>query len=163
MKRTVDLGLGSNLGNRWAYLKQAVCNLPDVQEVSPIYETAPVGGPDQDSYLNCVVQLNTDLTGRRLLEECQNQERFADRIREERWGPRTLDVDLLWIAGEEIEDPDLIVPHPRMKERGFVLIPLRDLDSTLVDSFKDSEEVIASSINSVNKVGLLSDEKFDGK
>jgi 7,8-dihydro-6-hydroxymethylpterin-pyrophosphokinase len=110
-----------------------------------------------------VVQLNTDLTGRRLLEECQNQERFADRIREERWGPRTLDVDLLWIAGEEIEDPDLIVPHPRMKERGFVLIPLRDLDSTLVDSFKDSEEVIASSINSVNKVGLLSDEKFDGK
>ena len=163
MKRTVYLGLGSNLGNRWAYLKQAVCNLPDVQEVSPIYETAPVGGPDQDSYLNCVVQLNTDLTGRRLLEECQNQERFADRIREERWGPRTLDVDLLWISGEEIEDPDLIVPHPRMKERGFVLIPLRDLDSTLVDSFKDSEEVIASSINSVNKVGLLSDEKFDGK
>ena len=163
MKRTVYLGLGSNLGNRWAYLKQAVCNLPDVQEVSPIYETAPVGGPDQDSYLNCVVQLNTDLTGRRLLEECQNQERFADRIREERWGPRTLDVDLLWIAGEEIADPDLIVPHPRMKERGFVLIPLRDLDSTLVDSFKDSEEVIASSINSVNKVGLLSDEKFDGK
>ncbi len=163
MKRTVYLGLGSNLGNRWAYLKQAVCNLPDVQEVSPIYETAPVGGPDQDSYLNCVVQLNTDLTGRRLLEECQNQERFADRIREERWGPRTLHVDLLWIAGEEIADPDLIVPHPRMKERGFVLIPLRDLDSTLVDSFKDSEEVIASSINSVNKVGLLSDEKFDGK
>mgnify|MGYP001302351041 FL=1 len=163
MKRTVYLGLGSNLGNRWVYLKQAVCNLPDVQEVSPIYETAPVGGPDQDSYLNCVVQLNTDLTGRRLLEKCQEQERFADRVREERWGPRTLDVDLLWIEGETIEDPDLIVPHPRMKERGFVLIPLRDLDSTLVDSFKDSEEVIASAINSVNKVGLLSDEKFDGK
>ena len=163
MKRTVYLGIGSNLGNRWAYLKQAVYNLPDVQEVSPIYETEPVGGPDQDPYLNCVVQLNTDLTGRRLLEECQEQERFADRVREERWGPRTLDVDLLWIEGETIEDPDLIVPHPRMKERGFVLIPLRDLDSTLVDSFKDSEEVIASSINSVNKVGLLSDEKFDGK
>ena len=165
MKRTVYLGLGSNLGNKWAYLKQAVCNLPDVQEVSPVYETAPVGGPDQDSYLNCVVQLNTDLTGRRLLEECQKQERFAARVREERWGPRTLDVDLLWIVGEEIEDPDLIVPHPRMKDRGFVLIPLRDLDSTLVDSFKDSEEVIASSINSVTKVGLLPDvdRMFDGK
>jgi len=163
MKRTVYLGLGSNLGNRWSYLKQAVCNLPDVQEVSPVYETAPVGGPDQDAYLNCVVRLNTDLTARRLLEECQEQERFADRVREERWGPRTLDVDLLWIEGETIGDPDLIVPHPRMKERGFVLIPLRDLNSPLVDSFEDSEEVITSSINSVVKVGLLSDEKFDGK
>jgi len=163
MKRTVYLGLGSNLGNRWGYLKRAVSHLPDVKEVSPVYETAPVGGPDQDPYLNCVVQLNTDLTGRRLLEECQNQERSANRVRQERWGPRTLDVDLLWIEGEKIEEEDLIVPHPRITERGFVLIPLKDLDPALVGSFENSEEVISSSIDSVIKVGLLLEEKFNGE
>ncbi|HJP15979.1 MAG TPA: 2-amino-4-hydroxy-6-hydroxymethyldihydropteridine diphosphokinase [Acidimicrobiales bacterium] len=163
MKRTVYLGLGSNLGNRWDYLKRAVSNLSDVKEVSPVYETAPVGGPDQDLYLNCVVQLSTDLTGHCLLEECQNQERSANRIRQERWGPRTLDIDLLWIDGETIKDQDLIVPHPRMTERGFVLIPLKDLDPVLVDSFEGSEEVIASSLNSVLKVGFLLDENFNGE
>ena len=97
MKRTVYLGLGSNLGNRLEYLQLAVSNLPDVSKVSPVYETAPVGGPDQGPYLNCVVQLKTELTGQDLLAECQKQEKLADRIRKERWGPRTLDVDLLWI------------------------------------------------------------------
>jgi 2-amino-4-hydroxy-6-hydroxymethyldihydropteridine diphosphokinase len=97
------------------------------------------------------------------LEECQNQERSANRIRQERWGPRTLDIDLLWIDGETIKDQDLIVPHPRMTERGFVLIPLKDLDPVLVDSFEGSEEVIASSLNSVLKVGFLLDENFNGE
>ena len=97
------------------YLQLAVSNLPDVSKVSPVYETAPVGGPDQGPYLNCVVQLKTELTGQDLLTECQKQEKLAERIRKERWGPRTLDVDLLWIDGEVIEEENLTVPHPRMK------------------------------------------------
>ena len=163
MKRTVYLGLGSNLGNRLEYLQLAVSNLPDVSKVSPVYETAPVGGPDQGPYLNCVVQLKTELTGQDLLVECQKQEKLADRIRKERWGPRTLDVDLLWIDGEVIEEENLTVPHPRMKERGFVLIPLRDLDPTLVDSFPDSREVISGDLDSVIKIGTLLDETLNGK
>ena len=163
MKRTAYLGLGSNLGNRLEYLQLAVSNLPDVSKVSPVYETAPVGGPEQGSYLNCGVQLKTELTGRDLLTECQKQEKLADRIRTERWGPRTLDVDLLWIDGEGIEEEDLTVPHPRMKERGFVLIPLRDLDPALVDSFSDSEEVISGAFDSVIKFGFLSDETPNGE
>ena len=163
MKRTVYLGLGSNLGNRLEYLQLAVSNLPDVSKVSPVYETAPVGGPDQGPYLNCVVQLKTELTGQDLLVECQKQEKLADRIRKERWGPRTLDVDLLWIDGEVIEEENLTVPHPRMKERGFVLIPLRDLDPTLVDSFPDSREVISGDLDSVIKIGTLLDETPNGK
>ena len=163
MKRTAYLGLGSNLGNRLEYLQLAVSNLPDVSKVSPVYETAPVGGPDQGPYLNCVVQLKTELTGQDLLVECQKQEKLADRIRKERWGPRTLDVDLLWIDGEVIEEENLTVPHPRMKERGFVLIPLRDLDPTLVDSFPDSREVISGDLDSVIKIGTLLDETLNGK
>ena len=163
MKRTVYLGLGSNLGNRLEYLQLAVSNLPDVSKVSPVYETAPVGGPDQGPYLNCVVQLKTELTGQDLLVECQKQEKLADRIRKERWGPRTLDVDLLWIDGEVIEEENLTVPHPRMKERGFVLIPLRDLDPTLVDSFPNSQKVISADLDSVIKIGTLLDETPNGK
>ena len=163
MKRTVYLGLGSNLGNRLEYLQLAVSNLPDVSKVSPVYETAPVGGPDQGPYLNCVVQLKTELTGQDLLTECQKQEKLAERIRKERWGPRTLDVDLLWIDGEVIEEENLTVPHPRMKERGFVLIPLRDLAPTLVDSFPNSQKVISGDLDSVIKIGTLLDETPNGK
>ena len=163
MKRIVYLGLGSNLGNRLEYLQLAVSNLPDVSKVSPVYETAPVGGPDQGPYLNCVVQLKTELTGQDLLTECQKQEKLADRIRKERWGPRTLDVDLLWIDGEIIEEENLTVPHPRMKERGFVLIPLRDLDPTLVDSFPNSQKVINGDLDSVIKIGTLFDETPNGE
>ena len=95
--------------------------------------------------------------------ECQKQEKLADRIRKERWGPRTLDVDLLWIDGEVIEEENLTVPHPRMKERGFVLIPLRDLDPTLVDSFPNSQKVISGDLDSVIKIGTLLDETLNGK
>jgi len=127
------LGLGSNLGDRWAHLRGAVAALPDVVAVSPVYETEPVGGPaGQGRYLNCVVELDTDLGPRELLEAAQRVEAAAGRVRAERWGPRTLDVDVLIVDDLAVDDPDLVVPHPRLWERDFVLIPLADLAPDLV-------------------------------
>jgi 2-amino-4-hydroxy-6-hydroxymethyldihydropteridine diphosphokinase len=126
------LGLGSNLGDRRSTLAAAVRALPDVVAVSPVYETDPVGGPDQGPFLNLVVELDTERSARELLAVCAEREAAAERVRTVRWGPRTLDVDVLWIDGVELDDPDLIVPHPRMGERRFVLAPLRDLAPDLV-------------------------------
>ena len=127
------LGLGSNLGDRRTYLRAAVDRLPDLVAVSPVYETDPVGGPPgQGAYLNCVVELWTARTPRELLTAAQAAEAAAARVRVERWGPRTLDVDVLLVGDETVDDPDLIVPHPRMWERGFVLVPLADLAPELV-------------------------------
>ena len=129
----VFLALGSNQGDRWRFLREAVASLPDVVGVSGVYETDPVGGPGgQDPYLNCVVELATDLPPRQLLGICHRLETAAERVRHERWGPRTLDVDILLVEGVELDDPDLQIPHPRMRERRFVLEPLRDLAPELV-------------------------------
>jgi 2-amino-4-hydroxy-6-hydroxymethyldihydropteridine diphosphokinase len=127
------LGIGSNLGERLAYLQLAVDQLAvaagvTVLDVSPVYETAPVGGPEQPDYLNAVVAVETTLTAHELLGVAQRIEAEADRVREVRWGPRTLDVDVLLVGDERVDDPDLVVPHPRMSERAFVLVPLADLD-----------------------------------
>ena len=92
------LALGSNLGDRWGFLRDAVACLPDVVAVSNVYETPPVGGPDQGPYLNCVVRLETLLSARALLEEARRRENEAGRERIEHWGPRTLDVDVLWVT-----------------------------------------------------------------
>lgn len=122
------LALGSNLGDRRAFLAEAVASIPDLVAVSPVYETAPVGGPDaQGAYLNLVVELDTERTARELLELCGRLESAAGRVRLERWGPRTLDVDVLWVDGVSVDEPDLVVPHPRMLERRFVQVPLLDL------------------------------------
>ena len=127
------VGLGSNLGDRWVHLRQAVAALPDVVAVSPVYETEPVGGPEgQGSYLNAVVELETELTPRRLLEVARRLEEAAARVRGERWGPRTLDVDVLLVGDLSVDEPDLVVPHPRMWERRFVVAPLADLAPELV-------------------------------
>ncbi len=122
------LGLGSNLGDRRAALRTAVAALPDVVAVSPVYETEPVGGPaGQSPYLNLVVGLETDLTPRELLELAHALEAAAGRVRTERNGPRTLDVDVLLVGHLTVDEPDLVVPHPRMWQRRFVLVPLADL------------------------------------
>jgi 2-amino-4-hydroxy-6-hydroxymethyldihydropteridine diphosphokinase len=128
------LGLGSNLGDRLGLVGDAVDRLVAVGRVavSPLYETDPVGGPEQGAFLNVVVELDTDLSPRQLLAVARRLEQAAERVREERWGPRTLDVDVLWVDGAEVHDPDLEVPHPRMWERRFVLAPLRDLAPDLV-------------------------------
>jgi 2-amino-4-hydroxy-6-hydroxymethyldihydropteridine diphosphokinase len=122
------LALGSNLGDRRRQLQRAVGGIPDLVAVSSVYETGPVGGPDdQGRYLNMVVALDTDLTPRQLLELCARLETEAGRVRVERWGPRTLDVDVLWVDGQRVDEPDLQVPHPRMLERRFVQVPLLEV------------------------------------
>ncbi len=133
------LALGSNLGDRLAHLQLAVDALagsPGVRvlAISRVYETAPVGGPPQDAYLNAVVAIETDLTPHELLHRCQQIEQLAARERTERWGPRTLDVDVLLFDGTRLDTDDLTIPHPRMWERGFVLAPLRDVAPDLVDA-----------------------------
>ena len=127
------LGIGANLGDRVAHLQSAVDGLAgapgiDVVTVSPVYEAAPVGGPPQPDYLNAVVAVDTTLTPRELLDLAHHLEAEAQRVREERWGPRTLDVDVLLVGDLSVDEPDLVVPHPRMTERAFVLVPLADLD-----------------------------------
>jgi 2-amino-4-hydroxy-6-hydroxymethyldihydropteridine diphosphokinase len=136
--RRAYLGIGSNLGDRLGYLQLAVDALVatadiEVVAVSRVYETAPVGGPPQDAYLNAVVAIDTGLDPFELLHECQRIEEHAQRVRAERWGPRTLDVDLLLLDDCRVDDPVLTLPHPRMWERGFVLAPLRDVAPDLVD------------------------------
>jgi 2-amino-4-hydroxy-6-hydroxymethyldihydropteridine diphosphokinase len=122
------LGLGSNLGDRRGHLVDAVGSLGAVTAVSPVYETDPVGGPGgQPAYLNIVVAIETELSPRELLGVCHRLEAAADRVRAERWGPRTLDVDILWIDGVTVDEPDLVVPHPRMRQRRFVMAPLADI------------------------------------
>ncbi len=147
------LGLGSNLGDRIGYLREAVAAVPDLAGVSDVYETAPVGGPEQGPYLNLVVQLRTRMGARELLGVCQGLESAAQRVREVRWGARTLDVDVLWVDGETVTEPDLIVPHPRMFERSFVLIPLGDLAADLLPEGFDVDS--ASRRDEVERLGRL--------
>ena len=121
------LGLGSNVGDRLAHLRSAVASLSGVIGVSDVYETDPVGGPEQGRFLNIVVAIETDLDARALLGVCHRIESAAGRVRDVRWGPRTLDVDILWMDGVTIDEDDLQIPHPRMWERRFVLRPLADV------------------------------------
>lgn len=135
----VYLALGSNIGDRLSYLQLAVDALAaadgvEVVAVSRVYETAPVGGPPQDAFLNAVVAAETALDPYLLLALAQRIEADAQRVRAERWGPRTLDVDVLLYDELRQDDPVLTVPHPRMWERGFVLAPLRDVAPALVDA-----------------------------
>lgn len=127
------LSLGSNMGDRVGMLRQAVRLLKEhpaieVMNISSLYETAPVGFTEQDAFLNMVVQLQTSLTAYELLEICQDIEQTLDRKREIRWGPRTIDLDILLYNQDEFETKNLVIPHPRMHERAFVLVPLLELD-----------------------------------
>lgn len=145
------LGLGSNLGDRRALLLDAVRSLDGVVAVSDVYETEPMGGPGgQDAFLNLVVELDTDATPRQLLGVCHRLESAALRVREERWGPRTLDVDVLWCDHPPVDEPDLVVPHPRMYARRFVLAPLSELAPDLV-----SPETLERSDGHVKRLGPL--------
>ena len=160
-RRRAFIGLGSNLGDRQARLQAAVAALReggDVVGVSPVYETSPVGGPKgQGPYFNVVVELATTDTPHQLLERSQALEAAAGRVRTVRWGPRTLDADVLWVEGCEVDEPDLTVPHPRMWERRFVLQPLSDLAPDLVPSDR-----LGASGGDVVRMGRL-DATFDDR
>jgi 2-amino-4-hydroxy-6-hydroxymethyldihydropteridine diphosphokinase len=147
------LALGSNLGDRVGHLQRAVAAIPDLVALSAVYETDPVGGPEQQgAYLNLVAELDTTSSPRQLLALCQRLEAEAARVREVRWGPRTLDVDVLWVEGATVDEPDLEVPHPRMWERRFVLAPLADLAPDLA-----SPDQVAASVGEVRRLGALDD------
>jgi 2-amino-4-hydroxy-6-hydroxymethyldihydropteridine diphosphokinase len=148
--RRAFLGLGSNVGDRQRHLTDAVESLTGVVAVSPVYETDPVGGPAQDAFLNIVVELSTTLSPRELLGVAHRLESAAGRVRTERWGPRTLDVDVLLVGDLELEEADLVVPHPRMWQRRFVLAPLADLAPELVP-----DDLLAVAEGRVSVIGPL--------
>jgi 2-amino-4-hydroxy-6-hydroxymethyldihydropteridine diphosphokinase len=130
---TAYLGLGSNLGDRLANLQDAVDLLVRepglrVAASSRVWETAPVGGPPQPDYLNAVLRIETDRSPSELLDACRRVESSLGRVRLERWGPRTIDVDLLLYDEATVDEPDLVVPHPRIAERAFVILPLLELE-----------------------------------
>ena len=145
------LGMGSNLGDRRGLLSEALVALPDLVAVSPLYESEPVGGPpDQPWFLNLVAELSSPRSPRQLLEVCQELEVAARRERAVRFGPRTLDVDVLLVDDLRVDEPDLVVPHPRMWERRFVLRPLADLAPELVPP-----ELEARAVGRIRAAGTL--------
>jgi 2-amino-4-hydroxy-6-hydroxymethyldihydropteridine diphosphokinase len=135
--RSAVLALGSNLGDRGDILQggvDAIAGLPGVRvtAVSPVYETVPVGGPPQPDYLNAVALIETATGSRELLSQLHEAEAAFDRVRLVRWGPRTLDIDIITVANELSDDQELTLPHPRAHERAFVLAPWHDADPVAV-------------------------------
>ncbi|MEH7093582.1 2-amino-4-hydroxy-6-hydroxymethyldihydropteridine diphosphokinase [Neobacillus vireti] len=136
MENTAFIALGSNIGNRYDNIVSAINRLksyPAIQLVnlSSVYETDPVGYEDQDVFLNMVIKVQTNLSAMELLEICLKIELELGRKREIKWGPRTIDLDILTFNQENIESEKLTIPHPRIVERAFVLVPLVEIDSNL--------------------------------
>lgn len=129
---TAYLGLGSNMGDRWAQLNQAIALIGQtegitVRKISSVFETAPVGLLEQPHFYNLVVEIETSLSPIALLRTALAIEKRLHRVRVVRWGPRTIDIDLLLYDDRVIQLDELEIPHPRMHERAFVLIPLKEL------------------------------------
>lgn len=157
------VSLGSNLGDRLGYMLAGLDGLRRLGQsisVSKLYETAPVGGPDQDPFLNAVVVIDSDLTPHELLERLQQIESESNRSRDTRWGPRTLDTDLIATDGSPIDDPPrLVVPHPRASERRFVLQPLTDVwPEALVDGRLTATDALKGTL--VQDLSVL-DDRWD--
>ncbi|MBI3609482.1 MAG: 2-amino-4-hydroxy-6-hydroxymethyldihydropteridine diphosphokinase [Nitrospirae bacterium] len=126
------IGIGSNMGDRQAYCEEAVRRIARfpktaILAASSLYETAPLEIPDQDRFINAVVAVRTELSPHELLRACQEVEQFLGRKRSVRFGPRTIDLDVLFYGDRIIQEPGLTIPHPRMHERRFVLEPLAEI------------------------------------
>ena len=136
---TAYIGIGSNVGERSSFCRRAVSALDDTPEIrvtatSSLYETEPVGGPPQRSFINLVARIETTLGPRTLLGVCKEIERMLGREPSDiRWGPRVVDLDVLTFGDEKINDEDLEIPHPRMLQRKFVLIPLLEIEPEASD------------------------------
>ncbi len=146
---TVYLSIGTNMGDREANLKLAVRLLTEaqgvtVEAISSIYETAPVGFVDQASFLNIAVRLSSSLSPSDMLRLCQDIEQELGRVREFRWGPRIIDLDILLYNHENIETESLIVPHERMFERAFVLVPLMEISGPSIGQLRRAQEALES-------------------
>lgn len=149
------IGLGSNVGDRQQHLVAAVSALSEQfgdATVSPVYETEPVGGPEQDPFLNAVVEVEDDRGPLYVLDVCQEIEHARGRVRNERWGPRTLDLDILVSDAQPYRDERLTIPHPRVSEREFVLRPLCDVWP---------EVEVASGLSATEALHLVDDQGVD--
>ena len=129
---TTYLGIGSNLGQREGYIHRAIELLQtspgiDVKRVSSLYETDPVGGPPQGKFLNGTLEIQTSLSPRDLLQRLKEIEKLTGRLARERYGPREIDLDILLYGDHQIQEPDLVIPHPEMWKRSFVLTPLKEI------------------------------------
>ena len=127
------IGIGSNIGDSVSTVRRAIDEIEatfdvDVYERSSLYRTRPVGGPEQDDYINVVVVMHCDRDPDRVLAGLQGIEHEFGRVREVRWGPRTLDLDIIAVDDMISIDPDLTLPHPRAHERAFVLVPWHEID-----------------------------------
>ncbi|OHW62088.1 2-amino-4-hydroxy-6-hydroxymethyldihydropteridine pyrophosphokinase [Andreesenia angusta] len=149
MSKRAYLGIGGNIGDRKANIEGAIEILRssdsiEVTKVSSLYETEPVGYEDQDWFVNVVVEIKTTLSPYELLGYCQSIENELKRVRLIRWGPRTIDVDVLLYEGYESDAEDLTVPHPRMTERAFVMVPLYEINDDLQIAGKHISELMES-------------------
>ncbi|MBE0069478.1 2-amino-4-hydroxy-6-hydroxymethyldihydropteridine diphosphokinase [Thermoanaerobacterium thermosaccharolyticum] len=142
------MSIGSNVGDREGYLKSALNeltkNLVIIEKVSPIYETEPVGYKEQAKFLNAVVQTKTELKPHELLKIINTVEKELGRERLIRWGPRTIDIDILLYGDVTINDDDLKIPHERMWERAFVLVPLNDIAPNIVKGGMKLSDIVES-------------------
>lgn len=162
--RNTFISIGSNIGDRLHHLKEAIRLLHATEElsvamISSIYETAPVGYTDQADFLNIVIGVETELDALSLLAVCQEIELELGRVRDIRWGPRTVDLDILLYSNESIVMENLIVPHPRMHERAFVLIPLLEIAPTVAHPMTGKQ---FSEEAAVHDGGITVWQKVDG-
>jgi 2-amino-4-hydroxy-6-hydroxymethyldihydropteridine diphosphokinase len=150
--RRAYLSLGTNIEDRYEHLSSAIPIVASADDyrLSQVYETEPVGGVAQDDFWNLVVELTTSASAYELLERARRAETAAGRTREVRWGPRTLDVDVLLVGDEVLDDLELTIPHPRLYERAFVLVPLAELAPELV-----SDEDRTRAVGAVRELGTL--------
>ena len=160
-KNKVYLSLGSNIGKRKEYIQKAIEAIEKTEGIrvlkkSGLYETTPVGYLEQDLFLNAVIKIETDFSAREILKIINKIEAELDRKREIRWGPRTIDIDILIFSDKKINEPDLIVPHKEMMNRLFVLVPLIEI----YDGEYFDKEKIAEKINELVKAGDQKIEKI---
>ncbi len=163
----VYLSMGSNIGNKYYYLLGGIFAISQLKKtkvtaVSKFYSTDPVGYLEQDEFLNCAIEIKTQLLPYELLRELQRIELKLKRVRKFRWGPRTLDIDIISYGNLKLNSKDLIIPHPRYKERNFVLIPLLDIirDKSYIRSIIDYSD---KSVRVEKKISLLISSCLMGK
>jgi 2-amino-4-hydroxy-6-hydroxymethyldihydropteridine diphosphokinase len=160
---TAYIGIGSNVGDRRGFCRGAVRSLAestgvDVRATSSLYETSPVGGPPQRSFVNAVTKVDTELSPRGLLEACKRIEaRMGREVSDIRWGPRVVDLDILLYGEEKVNERDLEIPHPHMATRRFVLIPLLEVDPDVTDPwgtpYSDSVEEAEGEVDLLEPFG----------
>ena len=161
MKNKVYLSLGSNIGNRQKYIESAIELIVKTEGIeilkkSELYETSPVGYVEQNLFLNTVIKIETDFSARKILKIINKIENELDRKREIRWGPRTIDIDILIFSDKKIDEMDLIIPHKEMLNRLFVLVPLIEI----YDGEYFGKEKIIERIGELVEIGNQKIEKL---